>query len=75
MRITVWNTYDHTCYICNEPIPTFEEMEVDHEPPISRGGNPWDLGGMRPTHRLCNRRKGNKSITELKPYPQQSREW
>ena len=75
MRHIVWATYEHTCFICELPIDTFQGMEVDHEPPISRGGDPWDIGGMRPTHMLCNRRKGNKSISEFKQYPTQSRTW
>ena len=75
MRQQVWNQYPHICHICNKDIPTIKDMEVDHLTPLAHGGDPLDIAGVRPAHRYCNRARGTKPITEVKPKPETSREW
>ncbi|MFF3857553.1 HNH endonuclease [Micromonospora sp. NPDC002575] len=40
---------------------------LDHEVPLSRGGALLDVANVRPAHRRCNSRKGNRT-----PGPQSS---
>lgn len=59
---------DPTCYLCGRPIdmqlpaglPGSPEMEDIM--PVSKGGNPNDIGNLRPSHRSCNQRKGTKPV-------------
>jgi 5-methylcytosine-specific restriction endonuclease McrA len=55
--------------------------EVDEVIPISRGGSPIDKNNVQLVHRICNQRKGNKIISNIKhqeikaqPLPT-SRDW
>lgn len=43
------------CCICGELILSAKELTREHEPPLSRGGQPhqWKLA-----HKSCNNRKG-----------------
>lgn len=60
------------CHICGRPIdyslPAGDPMsfEVDEIVPVSRGGSPIDRGNVLPAHRICNERRGNKSITDMR---------
>jgi 5-methylcytosine-specific restriction endonuclease McrA len=41
-----------------------EKVAIDHIQPISKGGDPWDLGNLQVLHLACNIRKGNKWLDE-----------
>jgi 5-methylcytosine-specific restriction endonuclease McrA len=64
------------CYICGT-IMYFPEITgkidktqryrlatIDHLIPISKGGDPLDIGNMRLACQPCNREKGNKLLTK-----------
>jgi hypothetical protein len=68
----VLDIYGTDCHICSEPIDmsaprqTSEEgwemgLQIDHVTPIALGG-PDSLDNVRPSHGLCNTRKGAKLI-------------
>lgn len=50
-------TYGRTCHLCLQPGAT----SADHIVPRSHGGSD-DLANLRPSHRLCNSRRGDRSI-------------
>lgn len=60
------------CAICGRPIdydlPAGDPMsfEVDEIVPVSRGGSPIDRANVQPAHRICNERRGNKSIADMR---------
>jgi len=39
-------------------------LECDELVPISRGGSPTDPANVRPVHRLCNQRRGNRADSQ-----------
>jgi 5-methylcytosine-specific restriction endonuclease McrA len=45
------------CALCREPIADANDVEVDHIEPVSAGGDPFDRGNLRLTHKRCNRRR------------------
>lgn len=59
------------CWICGAPIdyslPAGHpfSFEVDELVPISKGGNPLDKRNVDAAHRICNQRRGNKSVDEV----------
>lgn len=52
------------CYICNHEILPGHAFEFDHIIPLSRGG-PHSSGNIGVSHKVCNRRKHNKLLSEL----------
>ena len=71
------------CALCGQAIdyslPAGEPMsyELDEIIPVSRGGDPFDIDNVQPSHRICNQRKGNKvqpRQSENLPLPT-SRDW
>lgn len=54
-RIVVANAT--VCGICGQRFNNNDIIEADHIVPVSVGGSD-DLGNLRATHRLCNRRRG-----------------
>lgn len=75
------------CHLCGKPIdyglPAGHPMsfEVDEIVPVSKGGDPFSRGNTAAAHRICNQRRGNKSIKSgdrresmSLPLPR-SREW
>ncbi|MEU8055701.1 HNH endonuclease [Microbispora bryophytorum] len=66
------------CWLCgkwiDQTLPPQHPMSatVDHVIPISRGGPELDPSLLRPAHRSCNSRKGNRP--EAKP-SRNSRQW
>lgn len=75
------------CALCGKPIdktlktPHPMSAEVDEIIPVSKGGSPYDRNNVQLVHRICNQRKGNKTIKDgerhkaiNKPLPK-SREW
>ncbi len=59
------------CHICGMAIdytlPAGHPMsfEVDEIVPVSKGGSPIDRANVAPAHRICNERRGNKSLAAL----------
>lgn len=51
------------CCICGELILNVEEATKEHEPPLSRGGQP---GKWQWAHKRCNNVKGALTIEEYK---------
>jgi RNA-directed DNA polymerase len=47
------------CPLCNEPIISLDEANLDHILPKSRGGSN-DRENLQLVHRKCNTRKGNR---------------
>ncbi len=83
------------CHICGLPIdyslatyvdPTDGKtkrhpmsFELDELVPVSKGGNPLDISNVAPAHRICNQKRGNKTLRKP-PEPTadrlpKSREW
>lgn len=59
------------CHLCGQPIDVRlpaghpYSFEIDEVIPVSKGGSPFDYGNCAPAHRLCNGRRGNRSMREL----------
>ncbi|MFT3971708.1 MAG: HNH endonuclease [Micropruina sp.] len=45
---------------CSGCVPHPMRAEVDEIIPVSLGGNPYDRGNTRLSHRACNQAKGNR---------------
>jgi 5-methylcytosine-specific restriction endonuclease McrA len=64
----------NTCWLCGKPIdaelqaPHPMSFSADHVRPLSKGGDL--LGELRPAHRSCNQRRGNRDAPE-----QHARTW
>lgn len=70
-----WRSIGDPCAICGRPIdyslgmvtdertgkrkPHPMSMAVDEIVPVSMGGDPLDFSNTRPTHWVCNARRGN----------------
>ena len=52
------------CHICGGEIETRATLNFDHVIPLTRGG-PHVQENIRPSHKRCNVRKGNKLMSEL----------
>lgn len=56
------------CHLCGQPIdytlPARHPLsfEVDEIVPVSKGGSPIDRANVAPAHRICNQRRGNKTV-------------
>lgn len=56
------------CALCGRPIdytlPAGDDWsyELDEIVPFSLGGDELDPDNVQPTHRICNRRKGNRML-------------
>lgn len=67
LRRRVLAYYDR-CQICDglvdKALPPGDEMapEVDEIIPVSRGGSPYSWRNVGLAHRICNQRRGNKSL-------------
>lgn len=61
--LVVLELHDGVCGICGEDVDPFA-FEVDHIVPLSRGGFN-NYANAQPTHRTCNRSKGQKLMEEL----------
>lgn len=61
------------CALCGQAIdyslPAGDPMsyELDEIIPVSRGGDPFDIDNVQPSHRICNQRKGNRMSSDLSP--------
>ena len=56
------------CHLCGKPIdyslPAGHPMcyELDEIVPVSKGGDPLSYGNVAPAHRICNQKRGAKTI-------------
>ncbi|MDR1447697.1 MAG: HNH endonuclease [Candidatus Ancillula sp.] len=61
--------YD-TCHLCgglvDKELHYLNDLapEVDEIVPVSRGGDPLDWDNVKLAHRVCNRKKGNRVVTQ-----------
>ena len=55
------------CYLCGKPILREKDFNLDHEMPLSRGGQNAP-SNWRPTHKSCNADKGALTYEEWKLY-------
>lgn len=66
------------CWLCGHDIdltlPPTDRMSgtADHVIPLDAGGPPRDPDNVKPAHRSCNSRKGNRTTTPAAPT---SRAW
>jgi len=49
------------CYLCEKPIESLADLHMDHVRPLSKGGS-HTAENLKPTHALCNLRKGARLI-------------
>ncbi|MCL2537990.1 MAG: HNH endonuclease [Alphaproteobacteria bacterium] len=49
------------CALCGEPITDIRDFSFDHKIPASKGGK-GTLENLQPSHKWCNRDRGNKYI-------------
>lgn len=62
------------CALCGNPIdyslPAGHpgSYELDEIIPVSRGGSPYDVNNVQPVHRICNQKKGNRVISNVKEF-------
>lgn len=56
------------CHICEKPIGKRAAVSVDHVVPKSEGGTN-DIENLRPAHRGCNSKRGNKPWPNPIPFP------
>jgi hypothetical protein len=56
-RIIAWDSSNKICGICNEPIHSFMDYDLDHILPHNKGGK-TSLSNTQVTHSRCNRSKG-----------------
>lgn len=70
-----WQSIGDPCHICGKPIdyslgmvpdprtgrlrPHPMSLAVDEIVPVSKGGDPLDFANTRPTHWICNARRGD----------------
>lgn len=68
------------CHLCHQPIDysltTYVDpkdgrvkrhplsFELDELVPVSKGGDPLDIENVAPAHRICNQRRGNRSMPQ-----------
>lgn len=58
LRKLTRETYGDICHLCGQPIAE-GQFSADHLIPRSLGGTD-DIGNLRPAHRRCNSRRGNR---------------
>lgn len=82
-RLCAWLRAQHLpCWLCGHNIG-YElnakhplSFTLDHEQPLSRGGNLLDPANARAAHRKCNSSRGNRTRPSPKVAPQRaSRRW
>ena len=64
-KMFLWENNPKTCNICNKRVSKFSDAEFDHTRAYSKGGAS-NGSNVKIVHRLCNRLKGKKSLSETK---------
>ena len=59
-REQIWERDGRCCYLCQQPV-SWEDLEIDHITPVSRGGSSNDEN-LASTHRRCNRTKAARLL-------------
>lgn len=66
-QLRVWlKAQGEPCWLCggaiNYSLPARDpwSFEVDEVIPVSLGGDPLDKNNVRPAHRICNEKRGNR---------------
>lgn len=54
------------CHLCGGVIEKKKDFSRDHEIPKSKGGKRGD--NLKPAHKFCNYKKGNKDLVGSFPY-------
>ncbi len=61
----IYNKTNGKCHLCAGEIDYYEDWEIDHNIPFSKGGSD-EMHNLLPAHRFCNRSKGNQSSTAIR---------
>lgn len=64
-RKRVIRTYGRVCWLCDREIVSDAELTLDHVIPKSRRG-PTTVKNLRPAHRVCNLRRGDRPAEEFR---------
>jgi len=64
-KIFAWENKSHICNICGKRVTKLSDAEFDHTRAYSKSGAS-NLSNVKIVHRLCNRLKGKKSLSETK---------
>lgn len=72
-KVREWlRSQGNPCAICGRPIdyslPAGDpwSFECDEVVPVSRGGSPVERSNVQATHRICNERRGNRTMDEVR---------
>jgi 5-methylcytosine-specific restriction endonuclease McrA len=60
----ILNEHGMVCHICSGGIESVDDLHFDHVIPLAKGG-PHNPSNIRPSHALCNRRKGDRLVKEI----------
>ena len=71
IKRAVIRTHGLVCWLCKEPIASFDEATMDHVIKASKGGS-YEESNLRPAHAKCNNERHRKRRTPQDP-PQGSR--
>jgi hypothetical protein len=55
------------CHICEKDILSHHILHFDHVIPLARGGNHTE-DNIKPSHNVCNMRKGKRLLSEMMPF-------
>lgn len=62
----ILQSYGYNCHICGGMIDP-HDLEFDHVIPLARGGKHSEEN-IKPSHRVCNRRKKDRLLEEMTPF-------
>jgi len=66
-KLWCWENNPHVCNICGKRVSKQSDAEFDHTRSYSKKGA-TNLSNVKITHRLCNRMKGSKSLSETQRF-------
>lgn len=59
--------YGYICHICGGAIASRDDLHFDHVVPLAKGGSHMEEN-IKPSHKVCNLRKGDKLMEELSDF-------
>lgn len=62
-RLELLEACGRVCYLCGQYL-SVHDLTVDHVVPLSRGGS-HTLENIKPAHKVCNSRKGDRLLSEI----------